>query len=124
MRSSLWFRGGGSPRRGWYRGIRCDSSWELAFLMWHLDCGHEIIRNMRDFPYPFRNGVRYYRPDFIVEGSYYEIKGVMDYRSRRKLQYFPYPIEVVGRKEIRPYLDYARKRYGKRFFELFSDRPI
>lgn len=116
MRKSLWFRNGGQPHRGWYKNFWVDSSWELAFLMWHLDHGKEIVKNTQNFPYPFRSGVKYYRPDFIVEGTYYEIKGVMDYRSRRKLQYFPYPIVIVGPKQIKPFLEYAESKYGKDFF--------
>lgn len=120
MRQSPWFRNGGEPHRGWYRNIWVDSSWELAFLMWHLDHGNEIVRCTKTFPYPFRNGVKYYRPDFIVNGKYYEIKGVMDSRSKKKLASFPYPIEVIGLRKIKPYLEYAEKTYGKEFFRRIS----
>lgn len=116
-RRSPWFREGGEPRRGWCRGIWCDSSWECAFLLWHLDHGIEIVRNTEEFPYPFRNGVKYYRPDFLVDGKYVELKGVMDFRSKRKLDFFPYPIRVVGKREIGPYLEYAKLKYGSDFAE-------
>lgn len=86
--------------------------------MWHLDHGKEIVRNSQDFPYPFRNGVKYYRPDFVVDGHYYEVKGVMDYRSKRKIDSFPFPITIVGKKAIQPYLIYAEAKYGKNFFDL------
>ncbi|MBP5459708.1 MAG: hypothetical protein J6Y62_06080 [Clostridia bacterium] len=115
-RRSLWFRGGGKPHRGYYRGIWCDSSWELAFLMWCLDKGIEIVRATDDFKYPFRNGFKYYRPDFVVEGTYVEIKGVMDGRSRRKIDNFPLPLKVIGKREIQPYLDYARSKYGEDYW--------
>lgn len=121
---SLWFRKGGKPHRGWYKNIWVDSSWELAFLIWHLDHNIEIVRNSHDFPYPFHNGVKYYRPDFIVEGRYYEIKGVMDYRSKRKIESFPYPITVIGKREIQPYLKYAETKYGKNFFNLINSNDL
>ena len=120
-RRSLWFRGGGEAKRGWYRGIWCDSSWELAFLMYCLDHGKEIVRSTQNFPYPFRNGVKYYRPDFIVEGTYYEVKGVMDGRSKRKITSFPYPLVVVGEKEMRPFIEYAEYRYGKDYWRLLEE---
>lgn len=116
----VWFRKGGTPHRGWYKGIWVDSSWELAFLMWNLDHGIEIIRNEKKFPYPFRNGVKYYCPDFIVEGKYVEIKGVMDYRSKRKLSSFPFPIIVIGPKEIESYIKYAREMYGHDFYRFIE----
>ena len=119
-RQSLWFRGGGAPKRGWYKGYWCDSSWELAFLLWHLDHGREIVRNPRDFPYPFRNGVKYYRPDFLVDGEYVEIKGVMDGRSKRKISTFHLPLRVVGKKEIQPYIDYAVFKYGSDYANLLE----
>ena len=119
-RQSPWFRGGGQPRRGWYRGYWCDSAWELAFLLWHLDHGREIVRNTHDFPYPFRNGLKYYRPDFLVEGEYVEIKGVMDGRSKRKIANFPYPLRVVGKREIQPFLDYAEFKYGRDYANLLE----
>lgn len=119
-RKSLWFRYGGKPRRGWYKGIWCDSSWELAFVMWSLDHGKEIVRVTERFSYPFRNGVRYYAPDFLVDGEYYEVKGVMDNRSKTKLANFPYPIRVVGKAEIAPFIEYATFKYGENYWELME----
>lgn len=119
-RRSLWFRGGGSPHRGWYRNIWCDSSWELAFVIGCLEGGHEIVRCTENFKYPFRNGFKWYRPDFIVDGTYYEVKGVMDGRSKRKVESFPYPLVIIGKKEIVPYLDYAKGKYGEEFWRLME----
>lgn len=119
-KSSRWFKRGGSAHRGWYKGYWCDSSWELAFLMWHLDHGVEIVRNTGDFPYEIYGKKRFYRPDFIVNGVYHEIKGVMDGRSKRKLEQFPYPIKKIGAREIKPFLSYARSKYGENFYELLE----
>jgi hypothetical protein len=113
-----WFKYGGVPKRGWCRDIWCDSSWETAFVLWCLDNGKEIIRNTRRFPYKWRNGVRYYQPDFIVDGRYAEVKGVMDRRSARKLSNFPWPIDVYGEEEIKICIDYAIARYGKDYAAL------
>lgn len=117
----MWFKNGGEAHRGWYKGIWCDSSWELAFIVWCLDNGKEIVRNSENFPYPFRNGVKYYRPDFIVEGTYVEIKGVMDYRSKRKITNFPYPIIIIGKKEITPFIDYVKVKYGDTWVETLLE---
>ena len=118
-RRSRWFRNGGAPHRGWYKGIWCDSAWELAFLMWHLDHGVEIVRNTELFDYTL-NKTLHYQPDFLVNGIYHEIKGVMDGRSRRKISQFRYPLVVIGFKEIQPYLKYARDTYGKDYYRLLE----
>jgi len=34
----------GHSKKGWYKGIWCDSSWELAFLIYHLDHNLSIKR--------------------------------------------------------------------------------
>lgn len=34
---------------GWYKGHHCDSSWELAYLMYHLDNNISIERNNNKF---------------------------------------------------------------------------
>lgn len=38
-------RGGGRGKSGWYKGFWCDSSWELAFLIYHLEHEIPISRN-------------------------------------------------------------------------------
>lgn len=88
--------------------------------MWNLDHGKEIVRNTEDFPYTLYNKTLYYRPDFIVDGVYYEVKGVLDGRSKRKLDQFIYPIERIGLREIKPYIKYAKEKYGVRYYELLE----
>lgn len=120
QRRSLWFRGGGSPHRGWYRHIWCDSAWELAVVIWHQEHGHEIVRCTEDFPYPLRGKTLYYRPDFIIDGEYVEVKGVMDGRSKRKIDHFPLPIRVIKGREAAKMIDYARSRYGDDYWRLLE----
>ena len=115
-----WFSRGGEAHRGRYRGIWCDSSWELAFVLWCIDHGKEIVRNTRDFPYVYRRRRRMYRPDFVVDGEYVEVKGVMDGRSRRKITSFPYPLKVLGAAGMEPILKYARDTYGEDFWRLLQ----
>lgn len=52
-----------------------DSSWELAFYVYHVRMSHHIVREPKHFKYVFDNKERLYFPDFEVEGNYYEIKG-------------------------------------------------
>lgn len=37
--------GSGRGKRGWYKGYYCDSSWELAWVIYNLDHGNQFKRN-------------------------------------------------------------------------------
>lgn len=109
-----------SSYRGWYKGYWCDSSWQLAIIIYCLQHDIQIVRNTKVFPYPWRKGVRYYKPDFIIQGKYVEVKGIMDYCSKKKLSNFHFPIEVITKKDMKKYLDYAIQKYGKDFYKLLT----
>ena len=61
-------------KSGTYKGIRCDSSYELAFLVYNLENGINITRNTRGFKYFYNNEEHTYYPDFIVNDTYIELK--------------------------------------------------
>ncbi|MEI7942893.1 MAG: hypothetical protein WCH76_06985 [Candidatus Riflemargulisbacteria bacterium] len=44
-KSGGYRRKSGRGKHGWYKGIWCDSSWELAWVMYHLDHGIPFERN-------------------------------------------------------------------------------
>lgn len=117
---SAWFKNGGEAHRGYFNNIWCDSSWELALLIYCIDHKIQIVRNSRTFPYKFGKKICGYKPDFIINGNYVEVKGVKDYRSKRKLQQFPFPIKIIDKKEIKKYLQYAENKYGKDFWKLLK----
>lgn len=59
-----------------YDKITFDSSWELAFYVYHKDLGDKIIREPLGIDYYESNGKRHiYYPDFEMNGVLYEIKG-------------------------------------------------
>lgn len=58
-----------------YNDILFDSSWELAFYIYHLSLGHNIIREPYSIPYVDSLGKEHmYYPDFIMDNVLYEIK--------------------------------------------------
>ena len=112
---------------GTYHGIHCDSSWELAFVIYLIDNGVNFERNTTEsFPYIY-NGVRcLFYPDFIIDGVYYEIKGFPTERLTAKINYFPKTkkIVVLYKEDIKPYIKYATDKYGKKFYTLYDkDSP-
>ena len=112
----------GWGKSGKYKGIWCDSSWELAFLLYHLDKDLKIKRNGRGFSYTYYKKKHKYFPDFVVDGDYVEIKGRMDRKSASKIRQFPCALRIVGPAEIQKYLEYAIETYGKDFTNLYSKK--
>ena len=113
--------------RGWYEGYWCDSSWELAFVIYNLENGVKFERNYQGFEYEFEGVKSKFFPDFIMEdGSYLEIKGWLDARNKAKISQFDGRLKVLGKTEMEMYLNYAVKKYGKNFIEKYElkDRRI
>lgn len=67
--------GSGRGKKGWYKGIYCDSSWELAYLVYYLDHGKNIKRCKEHREYIFNNEKHIYIPDFVTDEGIIEIKG-------------------------------------------------
>lgn len=64
-------------KKGIYKGIHCDSTYELAFLIYCLDHNIDIIRNETFIEYELEGVVRKYYPDFYLPeyNLYIETKG-------------------------------------------------
>lgn len=115
-----YVQGSGRGKKGWYKGFFCDSSWELAYVMYCLDNNIKIERNTEKFKYEFNGETKNYIPDFICEGRYVEIKGFDSDEWQAKLMAFPYSIKVLYQDDIDFYLDYAKNKYGKKFTDLYE----
>jgi hypothetical protein len=61
----------------YYKDLYFKSSWELAFYIFHLDNGDNIIHSkfIKPFKYIYNSVEHSYFPDFILNGDYIEIKG-------------------------------------------------
>lgn len=110
-----------SYKYGTYRSFYCDSSWELAFIIYCLDNNIEVVRNEIGFQYVNSDGQqKEFYPDFIVDGTYYEIKGGYDTQTEYKITQFPYNLVLLNYESIQPYLRYAKNTYGKDFIRLYD----
>ena len=107
---------------GTYRGYHCDSSWELAFVIFNLDHNIVFCRNTESFPYEYNGTIHYYYPDFIVDNIYYEIKSFKNDKVYNKCRDFPKEkqLVIIDQEKIQPYLDYCESTYGKDFFTLYD----
>lgn len=113
--------GSGRGKKGWYKGYWCDSSWELAWVVYQLEHNISFKRNQQGFEYEFERIVHKYYPDFKMEdGSYVEVKGWLDEQNKVKIAQFKGSLTVIGKKEIKPYLYYVISKYGKDFIKLYK----
>lgn len=118
--------GSGFGKKGWYKEFRCDSTWELAFVIYCLDHNIKIVRNKQSFEYIFENNKHKYYPDFILEdGSYVEIKGYLRDNDKEKIKQFPHYLIVIMKSKIKKYLNYIKEKYNKNeneIVELYDKR--
>lgn len=109
-------------KRGRYNGIFYQSSWELAWILFHLDNETPFTRNTDRFTYTGEDGrLHTYTPDFKVFEYYWvEIKGWKKQNNwEQKLQQFPHPdrLIVLYDIDISTVLEYAVAKYGKKFYD-------
>lgn len=112
--------GSGRGKKGWYKGYWCDSSWELAWVIYNLEHNISFSRNTKGFEYTFNNKIFKYYPDFIINDIYYEIKGYINDKTEAKIKSFPYKLVVLYKNDMKKYLDYVKEKYGKDFIKLYE----
>lgn len=119
-KSGGYRKGSGRGEHGWYKGIHCDSSWELAFLIYHLEHGNKIDRCHDFVMYEYQGEMHKYFPDFILNGTIYEIKGYKSKQWEAKEKAIPNLI-VLYKDDMKEYIDYVIKKYGTDFVRLYDD---
>lgn len=117
-------KGSGQGKHGWYKGFHCDSSWELAFLIYHLDHNLFIKRCDKHFEYEYEGKKHSYYPDFETDEGIIEIKGYKNKQWVSKLEQVN-NIKVLYKDDIKPYIDYVIEKYGWNFINLYDEsKPI
>lgn len=113
-------KGSSRGKSGWYRGYWCDSSYELAYLIYNLDNSILIERNKNGFEYTHNDKKHLFYPDFIIDGKYIEIKNYKSELTDSKISQFPYDIEIYYKEEMKPFIEYVKNKYGKDFIRLYE----
>lgn len=116
--------GAGRGKHGWYKGFHCDSSWELAWVIYQLEHGVQFQRNTTKFPYTFDGKSYSYIPDFILPNNeYVEIKGWPNEKTKSKISQFPHKLTILWKPDMENIIDYVKKTYGKDFIKLYEGNP-
>lgn len=116
--------GAGRSKKGWYKNIRCDSSYELAYVIYCLDHGINIQRCKEYFEYEYQGQKYKYYPDFVVNNEIVEIKGFWNGRVNAKrdavlLQNKKY--KILFPKDMDFIFKYIEEKYGKLVDRNISD---
>lgn len=112
----------GKGKRGYYKGYWCQSSWELAYVIYNIEHGIKFSRNKKRFPYYYNGKQRSYFPDFYLDDldTYVEIKGFYDEKTKAKQEQFKGKLLMLKAEDIKEYLDYCKDKYGENFTELYD----
>lgn len=118
--------GSSRGKYGVYKGYKCDSSYELAWVIYQLDHNLPFQRNKEGFNYVYSGNNHTYYPDFILpDNSYVEIKNFRSELTDSKIKYFPHKIVVLYKEEIKEkILPYVISKYGKKFTDLYEKHLV
>lgn len=112
--------------KGTYKGYFCDSSWELAFVIYNLENNISFIRNKERFEYYLDNEKHFYIPDFKIDDTYIEIKGrrkfsQLDKKTKFKLNEFQkkYKLKILFESDMIEILNYCKNKYNN-FIDLYD----
>lgn len=115
-------KGSGRGKKGTYGGYWCDSSYELAWVIYNIEHGIDFKRNHQKFEYYYDDCRKFFIPDFIIDNTYYEIKGYEDIKLKSKIEYFPFKIKVLYKSDLKLIFDYVISIYGKNYISLYEDK--
>jgi hypothetical protein len=112
-------KGAGVGKSGWYKGYWCDSSYELAWVIYQLEHNKVFERNTKKYSYFWNGKNRNYIPDFIQDGEIIEIKGYVNEQTKIKLNTIK-NLKVLFRKDLKKEFEYVESKYGKNFVYLYE----
>ena len=113
----------GIYKYGTYKGFYCDSSWELAFIIFCLDNDIPICRNRAEsFCYNYKGSEHRFFPDFKIGDKFIEIKGRCTQIDIAKFEAFPeyLTLKVLRGADLKCCFDYCELKYGKDFYRLYD----
>ena len=115
----------GRGKFGYYKGVWCNSSYELAWVIWAIDHSIKIERNHEGIDYFYDGKFRKFYPDFLLDdGIYLEIKGFETEQFKAKIRDFKKTLKVLYRKDLNDIFLYVEKKYGDNFTDLYEKGSV
>lgn len=117
-------KGSGRSMHGYYKGIRCDSSYELAFLIYCLDHNINIKRCEKIYKYIYEDKEHLYFPDFIINNTIIEIKGYHNDLVDIKLNSVNHDIIILYKDDLKICFDYVVDKYNinqNKIYQLYDN---
>lgn len=112
--------GSGRSKSGYYKGIYCGSTYELAWVIYQLD--HEIYFQ-RFQGCLVHNDLKYF-PDFLQGNTIIEIKGYEDKKyvdaKSQVARYYGYDVVVLRKEDLTKEFEWVKVTYGKELYTLYD----
>lgn len=125
-----------------FDGIKFDSSYEIAFYIWHRDNNIAIERCKDYFNYEIDGKNHRYFPDFKIGDTYYEIKGKHLLSEDREHLIDPHlkietkataskmkcikdnNVVLLSNSELKFYIKFVKKKYGSEYIKQFKKKQF
>lgn len=123
-KSGGYREGSGRGKHGWYKGIWCDSTYELMYVIYCLDHNIDIKRTAKTFQYEYGGKIHTYHPDFEVDGVLIEIKGYYNELTAAKIKSVQEDIKVLYKNDLDKQFHYVYTTYNKtreNVYELYDN---
>jgi len=114
--------GSGRGKSGWYNGIWCDSSYELAWVIYQIEHNLPFERNTQSYSYMWEGEEKKYYPDFIQNNNVIEIKGFVTEQTLAKYKSVDGLI-VLYKKDLEQEMNYVVSKYGTDYITLYEGNP-
>ena len=116
-------KGSGRSKSGYYKSIYCGSTYELCWVIYHLDHNIKFTRFSNKLEY---NSVRYY-PDFLLDDgkTIIETKGYESQESVDKktavAEHHGFVVKVLRKKDLEFVFSYVKEKYGtSKYYQLYD----
>ena len=106
-------KGSGIGKKGWYKGIHCDSTYELVYIIYNLDHNISFKRCKRTYKYEYNNEIHTYYPDFeLSDGTLIVIKGYNNDQVYAKISSVQdRPLKILYKDDLEYAFNYVKNNY-------------
>lgn len=118
--------GSGRGKKGWYKGYFCDSTYELAYVIYNIDNNVDFKRSEVVIPYSYKNKNHNYHPDFENSSTLIEVKGYHTDQVDAKIKATEdagYKLQMLYKDDLKYVFDYVKTNYDyKNIEDLYEKR--